>query len=107
MPHQDRKHPQNTGQSHSHSHMSHMSMMVLCVALMVGAIYAFSGFDIAQGLSWALWLPLALCLGGHFLMHRFMGHSENPTQENPDPVKVKSDIRHDAKNLIPQRIPKG
>lgn len=72
--------------SSNHSH-SHMGMMMLCIALMVGAFLFFSG---SGGLSLSLLAPLALCLGMHFVMHRFMGHGDKKshTHENESPKQL-------------------
>ena len=61
--------------SHAHGH-SHMGVMVLCVALMAGAFLYFSGANLETGLSLGLLVPLLVCVGAHFLMHRFMGHGD-------------------------------
>tara|TARA_R110001599_G_C12268060_1_gene661057 strand:- start:2788 stop:3048 length:261 start_codon:yes stop_codon:yes gene_type:complete len=57
----------------THSGFLHKWMMTACVVLMGGAVLLviWRGQSLASG-AW-LGLPLALCLGMHFLMHRQLG----------------------------------
>jgi fatty acid desaturase len=54
----------------------HQWMMIACVVLMGGAVLLvmWRGQSMGSG-AWLL-LPLALCLGMHFLMHRHLGHHD-------------------------------
>lgn len=64
---------------------SHMGMMILCCLVMVGALWGISGIELGGGGGALLFLiPLAVCLGMHFVMHRFMGHGghKHPQEEN-------------------------
>lgn len=56
-------------------------MMTACVVLMGGAVLLFMWRG--QSLSSGAWLvlPLALCLGMHFLMHRHLGHHQRDRSE--------------------------
>jgi len=75
------QHDHNRSQAHSHSHVG---MMALCVVLMGGAFLYFSGASPDAGLSLGLLLPLLVCVGAHFLMHRFMGHGEQHSDSAKD-----------------------
>ncbi|MDI5889539.1 hypothetical protein [Halomonas rhizosphaerae] len=65
----------------SHAGALHKWMMTACVVLMGGAVLLFMWRG--QSLSSGAWLvlPLALCLGMHFLMHRRLGHHEPDRDE--------------------------
>jgi hypothetical protein len=56
-------------------------MMTACLVLMGGAVLLFMwhGQSLASG-AWLV-LPLALCLGMHFLMHRHLGHHHGDRDE--------------------------
>lgn len=94
----------NNKPSHTHGH-SHMGMMILCVVLMGGAFLFFSGADLGAGLSLATLAPLLLCVGAHFLMHRFMGHGEQQTSHaHEHEVKESRQAKERHKRLSPPRI---
>ena len=59
----------------------HKWMMTACVVLMGGAVLLFmwGGQSLSSG-AWLL-LPLALCLGMHFLMHRHVWHDQRDRDE--------------------------
>ena len=59
----------------------HKWMMTACVVLMGGVVLLFmwGGQSLSSG-AWRL-LPLALCLGMHFLMHRHVGHDQRDRDE--------------------------
>ncbi len=65
-------------------------MMWICCALMIVpiAIFLVGGGSVsdAGGLLRAL-LPLALCVGMHFLLHRFFGVNCHPTSESAEEQK--------------------
>ncbi|WP_146802079.1 hypothetical protein [Bisbaumannia pacifica] len=60
-----------------HIRALHKWMMTACLMLMGGAVLLFMwrGQSLASG-AWLL-LPLALCLGMHFLMHRHLGDHQH------------------------------
>jgi len=61
-----------------HTGVLHKWMMTACVVLMGGAVLLvmWRGQSLSSG-AWLV-LPLALCLGMHFLMHRHLGgHSRD------------------------------
>ena len=64
-----------------HAGALHKWMMTACLMLMGGAVLLFMwrGQSLASG-AWLL-LPLALCLGMHFLMHRHVGHHHGDRDE--------------------------
>jgi len=92
-----------TKSDHQHEHASsHKTMMVLCIFVTAGSLFLFA--DAEEGFSLSVLTPLLLCLGMHFLMHRFMGHGakkEEPLTleparlEAPAPIK-KSDSVHQS-----------
>ena len=57
-------------------------MMFLCVLLMAATLGSIAGGQLGWGSVeiFNLLLPLAACLGMHFVMRRFMGHGEFETQ---------------------------
>lgn len=58
---------------------SHAGMMVVCVALMGGALVFLwnGGLDSESGGAWVAFLPLLICVGAHLFMQRAMGHGEH------------------------------
>lgn len=64
-----------------HAGALHKWMMTLCLVLMGGAMLLFIWRS--QSLSSGAWLmlPLALCLGMHFLMHRHLGSHQRDRDE--------------------------
>jgi hypothetical protein len=59
-------------------------MMLLCCLAMVGAFFLVSGETGGSG-TFSLLLPLAACLGVHFLMHKMTGkscHDSKKSEEN-------------------------
>ena len=72
-------------------------MMWLCCAIMLAplVLYFARGGTIgnAGGLFQAL-LPIALCVGGHFVLHRWLGVScHTANQEHKDVLHVENDNR--------------
>ncbi|CAM3472931.1 DUF2933 domain-containing protein [Halomonas lysinitropha] len=67
---------ESQGQPLPHAGALHKWMMTGCMVLMGGAVLLFMWRG--QSLSSGAWLvlPLALCLGMHFLMHRHTGHHQ-------------------------------
>jgi len=53
---------------------SHIGMMVVCCAAMIGAYFLFAGAA-AEGSILAALAPLVVCLGVHFLMMKMTGKS--------------------------------
>jgi len=51
---------------------SHAGMMFVCCAAMIGAFF-LAGAILPAGSIWVSLLPLAACVGMHFVMHKFMG----------------------------------
>ncbi|MEG3618713.1 hypothetical protein V5T82_09620 [Magnetovibrio sp. PR-2] len=99
MPNPDNK------DTHAHGH-SHTVMMIMCVVLMGGAFLFFSGADLESGLSLATLAPLLLCVGAHFLMHRFMGHDGQHKSHAQEPsVHKRTQVHKRKKQISPPRIP--
>ncbi len=64
----------------------HALMLICCIAMVAGAgVYLWS---LEPGTSWTqqfiALLPVAGCLGAHFLMHRFMGHASHKDSKGKD-----------------------
>lgn len=77
---------------------SHNLMMAVCCIAMVGAFFVFAGSNIQSSL-FSLALPLAACVGMHFVMHKMMGKNCHGTDQKkakpgksplPDTGTVKS-----------------
>jgi SNF family Na+-dependent transporter len=90
---------------------SHVGMMILCCVAMLGAVWGISGIQFEEGgmASLILLLPLALCLGMHFVMHRFMGHGthEHGHDENHQARMEGSERPHNPgeRNLLKRPVP--
>jgi len=89
----------NPAQKHS---QSHMGMMVLCVALIGGAFFFFSGPGLEGSLSLSILVPLVICVGAHFLMHRFMGHDGN--KANPHEQKKPGRLANTNTKTAPPHV---
>ncbi|OUS06331.1 hypothetical protein A9Q96_09820 [Rhodobacterales bacterium 52_120_T64] len=66
--------------------MMRYGMMLCCAVMLIPVGLYFLGGGVLSSLSSnvGLFLPLALCLGMHFVMHRVMGkscHGEKPAED--------------------------
>lgn len=64
-----------------HAGALHKWMMTACVVLMGSAVLLVMWRGQLLGSGAWLVLPLALCLGLHFLMHRHLGHHQRDRDE--------------------------
>lgn len=86
----------NTDHSSGHrgaGKMMHFAMLICCAVMIAPlAILLLSGDSISSGGIASLAIPMAICVGAHFLMHRFMGASchgssnEEPAEQATAPV---------------------
>lgn len=61
--------------------------MALCCVAMVAAVFVIAGSGVETSL-FSLLVPLAVCIGMHVVMHKFMGKScHGSEKENPNPGK--------------------
>lgn len=71
--------------------------MWACCAVMllpVAGYFAAGGFSAGAGNSIAAFAPLLLCVGAHFVMHRFMGKScHQTTAKDKDTATAESPVR--------------
>ena len=89
--------PTNEDGQEKHSGLMRYGMMLCCAVMLLPVGLFFVGGGALSGLSAnaGLFLPLALCLGMHFVIHRMMGkschgekHDENKEIEQLGAVKV-------------------
>lgn len=72
------------------SKLMHYGMMACCAIMLLPII----GYFVAGGSLGGLWnnsaafLPLLLCVGAHFVMHKVMGKSCHGTSEDEEPTKA-------------------
>lgn len=84
----------------------HTLMMLVCCAAMFAGLYFFVKSDLGSG-SWGLLLPLLICVGMHFIMHRMMGSNchdkegggEAEGQTNIEPRITESISSHNKQNF--------
>lgn len=70
--------------------------MWACCAVMllpVAGYFVAGGFSAGAGNSIAAFAPLLLCVGAHFVMHRFMGKSCHGTVKDKDTATAESPVR--------------
>jgi hypothetical protein len=66
---------------------SHIGMMLICCAAMVGAYFLFAE-SAAQGSTLAALAPLIACLGMHFFMMKVMGKNCHADQKNEEKLET-------------------
>ena len=69
--------------NHNANHEGHGKMMwlMMLMCLIPGLFVLLSGSKINK---WYIVLFLAVCVGGHFLVMKFWGHSKNEENEKKD-----------------------
>lgn len=73
-----------------HSKIMHYGMMVCCAVMLL----PIAGYFVAGGTIGGLWgksavfLPLVLCVGAHFVMHKMMGKSCHGASEDEEKTKA-------------------
>lgn len=84
---------------------SHMGMMFLCCLLMLGAFWGLSGSQSGSGGlgAFGLLIPLIVCLGMHFVMHRFSGHGGHKKDQAESCQTHREDGRRIPKVSKPKR----
>jgi hypothetical protein len=73
-----------------HSKLMHYGMMACCAIMLL----PIAGYFVAGGTLGGLWsnstafLPLLLCVGAHFVMHKMMGKTCHGASEDEEPTKA-------------------
>ncbi len=80
-----------------------MAMMACCVIMLlpVGFYFLSGGGVSGLGGNLAAFAPLLLCVGAHFLMHKFMGKSCH-SDENESNADSRREVVDDAPSKVPQ-----
>lgn len=90
-------HTDNATGHRSAGKMMHYAMLICCAVMIAPlAVLLLSGDAVSASSIMSLAVPMAICVGAHFLMHRFMGASchgssdEKPAEQATAPVHTET-----------------